>query len=429
MDTKLLMGINKYIASTDLDKIAKYKIGIIGLGGLGSNVIMMLVRLGFRNFVIADKDVVDLSNLNRQNYNLADINKLKTMATIEKIKSLDPYIKITYYHECITQQNLEKYYKNVDIILECTDKGDTKQDIYEGLKKYLPNKYGIFASGVMGYGSYRHYIHQLSPHIYKVGIENAENINMPLAPRVNIVASLMADTVLKIVLGEKSLARKKHMDNFHNTPIYALTDRKSSQGKTNVEMAEILLKNGIKFLQYREKDLPMGEKFKEAKLIRNLTKKYDATFIVNDHIDLALLVGADGVHLGQEDIPPQMARNIIGKDMILGISTHNEKEYNEICKINEEAKKYKSLEVVDYIGVGPVYRTNTKVDVVDPVGFSYPRYAQMENKIPFVCIGGIKSHNIDKLLEIGIKNFAMVTELTSCNNLKQKIEEIKKKLY
>src|SRR5690606_39198901 len=127
-----------------------------------------------------------------------------------------------------------------------------------------------------------------------------------------------------------------------------------------------------------------------ARALRELTAKYKVPFIVNDHLDLALAVDADGVHLGQDDLPLKEARKILGPDKIIGISTH---ALDEALAAERDG--------ADYIGVGPVFETKSKVDVVDPVGLSYVEEVSRHISIPFVAIGGIKLHNLNSVLATG----------------------------
>ena len=107
------------------------------------------------------------------------------------------------------------------------------------------------------------------------------------------------------------------------TDIYALTDSRLSLGRPVAEVARCLLDAGVRILQYREKHLKAGAMLEECRALRQLTANAGACFIVNDHIDIAMLVGADGVHIGQEDLPVPEVRRLVGKDMIIGLSTHS----------------------------------------------------------------------------------------------------------
>lgn len=203
--------------------------------------------------------------------------------------------------------------------------------------------------------------------------------------------------------------------NFNTTGIYALTAEELSNGRDNIEIVAALLEAGVKFLQYREKDKAASEMFQECVLIRAMTRKAGATFIVNDRIDLALAVKADGVHIGQTDLPPEAVRQLIGDDMILGLSTHDK----------AQLAAAENCGVVDYVGVGPVFATKTKKDVSAAVGLDYVRYAAEYSKLPFVAIGGIKEHNLAEVVAAGAKTVAIVSDIVGAADIQSKVKSLK----
>lgn len=201
--------------------------------------------------------------------------------------------------------------------------------------------------------------------------------------------------------------------DFKLPPIYGITYSRVSCNRSNIEVVKEMIKAGIKLIQYREKDLSIKERFNECLKIRELTKEAGVFFIVNDHIDIALLVDADGVHIGQDDIPISKVREIVGDNMIIGLSTHS-----------PDQAKLAVIEGADYIGVGPIFATQTKVNVCDPVGFSYLEWVNENIDIPWVAIGGIKEHNIDEILKRGAKSIALVSEITGNENIPEKVEKL-----
>lgn len=116
----------------------------------------------------------------------------------------------------------------------------------------------------------------------------------------------------------------------------------------------------VKILQYREKERSKGDKYCKCLKLREITRQNDVLFIVNDDVDIALAVGADGVHVGQDDLPVDVVRSLVGDEMIIGVSTHSPQQ--ALDAVHKGA---------DYIGVGPIYRTNTKAEVCDAVGTEY----------------------------------------------------------
>jgi thiamine-phosphate pyrophosphorylase len=176
-----------------------------------------------------------------------------------------------------------------------------------------------------------------------------------------------------------------------------ITDRKYSDLPL-YDMVNIVLRAGVKCIQYREKDLSRREIYGNAVTLRELTRSFDATLIINDHADIALAVGADGVHLGQDDLPLKEARKIMG-GRIVGISTHN----------LEQAKEAE-LGGADYIGFGPVFHTTTK-DAGTPKGIDIIRTVKENVGIPVVAIGGISLGNIVSVVDAGADAVALATAI------------------
>lgn len=200
------------------------------------------------------------------------------------------------------------------------------------------------------------------------------------------------------------------------TDLYAITDSRLSLGRPLRDVAQSLLESGIKILQYREKKLPAGRMLEECRMLRELTSRYAACFIVNDHIDIAMLVDADGVHVGQDDLPVAEVRKLLGAGKCVGLSTHSP----------EQARK--AVEAgADYIGVGPIFATRTKEDVVAPVGFEYLEWVAKNIELPYVAIGGIKAHNIAEVGKRGGYCRALVSELVGAPDIAAKVRELREK--
>lgn len=200
-----------------------------------------------------------------------------------------------------------------------------------------------------------------------------------------------------------------------DTDIYGITAQEYSLGRSNIEVVKDMIEAGIKLIQYREKESKsIRERYEECKKIRRLTKEAGVTFIINDYIDIALLVGADGIHLGQDDLPIEEVRRLVGPDMIIGLSTHSPEQAQDAIKRG-----------ADYIGVGPMFPTNTKKDVCDVVGLEYLDYVVKNHDIPFVVIGGIKLANIAQVKKHGAKCFCLITEIVGSPNIKKTVQEIR----
>lgn len=196
--------------------------------------------------------------------------------------------------------------------------------------------------------------------------------------------------------------------------IYGITAEEYSLGRSNIEIVERMIGAGIKVIQYREKEKKARLKYDECLKIRKMTREAGVVFIVNDQADLAMLVEADGVHLGQDDLPPGKVRELVGDEMIIGLSTHSPAQAKAAVELG-----------VDYIGVGPIFATTTKKDVCDPVGLQYLDYVVNNIELPFVAIGGIKEHNIAEVSRRGAKCIAMVTEIVGAEDIAPKVGAIR----
>lgn len=197
--------------------------------------------------------------------------------------------------------------------------------------------------------------------------------------------------------------------------IYGITGDNFSNGRSNYFCVEEMIKGGIKIVQYRAKTKDTREKVKEAREIRELCRKNRVIFIVNDNVDIALLVDADGVHIGQEDMHPDDVRKLIGDNKIIGLSTHSEKQGMEAYKNPN----------VDYIGVGPIFPTTTKDTT--PVGLGYLEYAVKNLDLPFVAIGGIKAQNIDAIIAKGAQRVCLVSEIVGADSISDMARNLQEK--
>ncbi|MBI4685053.1 MAG: thiamine phosphate synthase [Nitrospirae bacterium] len=186
-----------------------------------------------------------------------------------------------------------------------------------------------------------------------------------------------------------------------------ITDRKACD-LTSKEMADIALRAGVRWLQYREKNNSRRKTYEEALRLKKMAEKFNAVFIVNDHTDIAIAVNADGVHLGQEDMPLKEARKILGKEKIIGISTHT---------IEQAAEA--ETGGADYIGFGPIFKTGTK-DTGEPKGIAMLKEIKRSVKIPVVAIGGINRGNIISVLDSGADAVAIASAILKgdiCDNI------------
>jgi len=199
--------------------------------------------------------------------------------------------------------------------------------------------------------------------------------------------------------------------------LYCITGEGFSRGRTNIQVVREMIAADIKTIQYREKEKHDRDKYQECLEIRKMTEDAGVVFIVNDDVALALSVKADGVHIGQDDLPFHKVRELTGGDMIIGLSTHSPRQAREAVAMG-----------ADYIGVGPIFRTFTKKDVCEPVGLEYLDYAVGNCPIPFVAIGGIKEDNIADVAGRGARIICAVTEILEADNIREKILSLREKM-
>jgi thiamine-phosphate pyrophosphorylase len=196
--------------------------------------------------------------------------------------------------------------------------------------------------------------------------------------------------------------------------IYGILGEKFSRGRSNIETAEEMAAGGVSIIQYREKteDKSFREIFRECRVIREITLDAKIPFIINDFVEIAVMVEADGIHQGQGDLPVEELRKHV-PHMMIGCSTHSP----------EQARKAVE-DGADYIGVGPLFPTTTKEDVCDAVGLSYLEYVAGELNIPYVAIGGIKRENLGEVIKRGATTICLVTEILEAENITDRIKEI-----
>lgn len=180
--------------------------------------------------------------------------------------------------------------------------------------------------------------------------------------------------------------------------LYIVTDEILAPGCSHIQIARESLAGGANIIQLRDKRRGGAELYTIAKEIRSLCNEYSAEFIVNDRLDIALLTGADGVHLGQDDIPVSAARTIAPRPFIIGIS---------VGSVEEAILAEKGG--ADYLGVGPVYPTGTKKDAGPAVGPSLIRKIREKTKIPIVAIGGINLSNARDVIDAGADGIAVIS--------------------
>lgn len=178
-----------------------------------------------------------------------------------------------------------------------------------------------------------------------------------------------------------------------------------------------IMKAGVEIVQLRDKDLSTRELLELSRKAKKVIKDR-ALFFINDCIDLALAVGAQGVHLGQDDLPVEVARRIAGKKMLIGFSTHTA----------EQVKKSVS-KPVDYISFGPVFKTKTKLDAVSPRGINRLRKAVSYSRHPVVAVGGIKKGNAGEVIKSGASGVAVCSGILDARDTYRATIELRSELH
>lgn len=190
------------------------------------------------------------------------------------------------------------------------------------------------------------------------------------------------------------------MLNFRLPRVYPLTDARLS-GLSHADQVAQLTLGGASLIQLREKQLSPAALFTEARAAFEVAEKAGARLIINDRADIALAVGAHGVHLGQDDLPPEAARRLLGPEAVIGFSTHS----------LEQARKALA-EPVDYIAIGPIFGTATKTDTFPVVGLEGVRAVRrVVGDLPLVAIGGISHTNAHEVIEAGADCVAVISAL------------------
>ena len=184
--------------------------------------------------------------------------------------------------------------------------------------------------------------------------------------------------------------------------LYLVTDRTLSLGRSTVEVVRAAIRGGVSCVQLREKGCSTREFMDEARLLKALLAGTGVPLFINDRLDVALAAGADGVHLGQNDLPIADARRLVGNRMIIGISAESVAD-----AIRAEA------EGADYIGASPVFTTPTKTDTAPPLGLDGLRAIRRAVQLPLVAIGGINADNAAQVLRAGADGLAVVSAIVS----------------
>lgn len=187
--------------------------------------------------------------------------------------------------------------------------------------------------------------------------------------------------------------------------LYLVTERGMLRGRDLTDVVMQAVEGGVTMVQLREKDISTREFIELAQALKSVLMRTRVPLIINDRVDVALAVDADGVHIGQSDMPYDIARRMLGSDKIIGLSVENFAEIEEANRLD-----------VDYIGVSPVFATPTKTDTAMPFGLDGLREAVRRSLHPSVAIGGINMSNFRSVLSTGTNGIAVVSAIMDSDN-------------
>ena len=205
------------------------------------------------------------------------------------------------------------------------------------------------------------------------------------------------------------MEKKKYEKSKIDYSIYLLTDDACLMGRPLLECVEQALRAGVTLLQYRSKYKDGGAMYQEALALKELCDRYDVPLIINDRVDVALAVGAAGVHVGQDDLPCSVVRQLVGPDFVIGVSAHNP----------EEARKA-AADGADYLGCGAVFGTGTKAGVAK-LGLERLRSIREAVTFSMVGIGGVKADNYAEVLATGADGAAIISGILAAYDISAEV--------
>ena len=196
--------------------------------------------------------------------------------------------------------------------------------------------------------------------------------------------------------------------------LYLVTDAKLSRGRSQLEIIEAAVQGGVTMVQYREKNTNTRQMVEEALELSKLCRQLSVPFIVNDRVDVALAVDADGVHIGQEDMPASLVRKMIGPGKILGVSVDNIPQARAAIAAG-----------ADYVGAGAIFKTPTKTDISPPIGIQGLHKLARICTIPIVAIGGLNANNVEEVILAGAGGIAVVSAIVNADDVESAAHELK----
>ena len=207
--------------------------------------------------------------------------------------------------------------------------------------------------------------------------------------------------------------KEQRLKKLREADLYAVITDEFTAGRGSLRVLEEAADAGIRIVQLREKSLSGKALYQRAEAFRRICDRYGILMIMNDHLDIALMCGADGVHLGQDDLPLAPAVQL-APELLIGRSTHSREQALEA-----------QAEGAAYINLGPIFPTQTKNTPVHPLGLEIIRETRKDLHIPFSVMGGIKAHHIPELLQEGAHLIAMVTEISQAPDIGKRVRELR----
>jgi thiamine-phosphate pyrophosphorylase len=212
------------------------------------------------------------------------------------------------------------------------------------------------------------------------------------------------------------MAREKRKARFDEIDVYPVTCERLSGGRSNLEVLDAVIRGGARIIQLREKEYSKRDLFLLALTFREVTTRAGVLLMINDYLDVALAVGADGVHLGQDDLPLSAARRL-APDLLIGISTHSLEEALEAERAG-----------ADYVNIGPIFATGTKAGVERGLGPEAIASIGSRLSVPFTVMGGITAANLDEVLAGGARRIAVITAITQAADIAQAVRGFRERI-
>ncbi|TGK79095.1 thiamine phosphate synthase [Leptospira noumeaensis] len=204
------------------------------------------------------------------------------------------------------------------------------------------------------------------------------------------------------------------------TGVYLVTDRPLCLHHSLAEVVRLSALGGVSFVQLREKETDSRQFLELAKHLKNILTPFSIPLLINDRLDICLAAGADGVHLGQSDLPWREARRILGNDALIGLSLETKEDYHSLIQTHPNPE-------LDYLAVSPVFDTSTKTNTKPAWGLTGVTWLKTQTNLPIVAIGGVNESNAEAIVEAGADSLAVVSAICSAKDPKLATENLTKK--